>query len=90
MNWYDELSGAMSIAESIEQASRLMTVPDFSEMVIPNPEAGIHRLGVSESAIEQAVINMERISTVLPVDRFYERHISAIEAAMNQPGLSDI
>lgn len=90
MNRYDKLSGAMSIAESIGRASRLMVAPHFSEMVMPNPEAWVHRLGLSESAIEQAVMNMERITMALPADRFYERHISAIEAAVNRPGILDV
>ena len=90
MNRYDELNGAMKIAESIGRASRLMATPHYSEMIMPNPEAWVNRLGVSASAIEQAVMNMQRISMALPVDRFYERHISSIEAAVNRPGLSDV
>ena len=90
MNQYDEMFGTIGIAGSIGRTSRLGDIPHFSEMVIPNPDEWVHRLGISESAIEQAVMNMERIAMALPADHFYERHFSAIEEVINRPGLSDV
>ena len=90
MNPYDEYSGIINIAESIGRASHLGVTPHFSEMVLPDPDVWQHRLGISETAIEQTMRNVERITTALPVDQYYERHISAIEAMVNRPGLSDM
>ena len=90
MNPYDEFSGIINIAESIGRASHLGVTPHFSEMVLPDPDVWQHRLGISETAIEQAMRNVERITTALQVDQYYERHISAFEAMVNRPGLSDM
>ena len=90
MNPYDDYSGIINIAESIGRASRLGVTPHFSEMVLPDPDVWQHRLGISETAIEQALRNVERITTALSFDQYYERHISAIEAMVNRPGLSDM